>query len=312
MWFASLLIFYLGSILTSEMAGILALKHLAANRTVTMTPTNYSPIEEVTTNKTFLPEVKAAVADKPQSALPKLKAMSQSRDGMTPAELLAPDAADPVVTASVEAPEDAAPPRNFIWYSRTYSVFLTAEEAVLTVTHPGSYGPGHKWFEREGGRVGPAENIAVVRMKLLGSNPESSGAVFSTRNRPRNRILGSESEVRYRDIYPGIDIVYHSDLHRLKYDFVLTSGGDPKLIRLRFAGADGIRADRHGTLLLHVPGGRLRWQEPVIYREQAGRRLKVAGRYVVTGGNEVSFAAPAISAAPLTSAAIAPAIPTAP
>jgi hypothetical protein len=312
LWFASLLILYLGSILTSEMAGILALKHLAANRTVTMTPTNYSPIEAVTTNKTFLPEANPAAVDNPQPALPKLIAAGQSRDGMKPAGLLAPDAAGPVVAASVEAPEDAAPPRDFIWYSRTYSVFLTAEEAVLTVTHPGSYGPGHKWFERDGERGGPAENIAIVRMKLLGSNPESSGAVSSGGKKPANRTLGTESQVRYRDIYPGIDIVYHSDLHRLKYDFVLTSGGDPKLIRLRFAGADGIRADKNGTLLLQVPGGRLRWQEPVIYREQAGHRLKVAGRYVINGVNEVSFAGTEISAAPLTSAAVAPAIPIAP
>jgi len=310
MWFAGLLILYLGSILTSEIAGILAVKHLAANRTLTMIPQDFSPNEAVLSNDAFLPEVK--VADKPHSVHAKLIAPVQSPDGAKLAELPPQAAAGPVPTAGVEAPEDAAPPRNFIWYSRTYSVFLTAVEAVLTITHPGSYGPSHKWFEPEQEPGSSAENIAVVRMKLLGSNPESSGAVSWSGKRPASKTLGRESEVRYRDIYPGIDIVYHSDLHRLKYDFVVTSGGDPNAIRMRFAGADRIRAGKNGTLVLQVPGGRLRWQEPVIYREQAGRRLKVAGRYVVTGGNEVSFAAPGISATPLTSAAIAPAIPIAP
>ena len=280
-----------------------------------MTPINPSLMEAGASDDTLLPEVKRTAVIKTRPEAAKLIAAGPSPDALKSSALPAPEAAGATVPADVEKPEDAAPPRNFIWYSRTYSVFLTAEEAVLTITHPGSYGPAHKWFEparKARKAAGPAENIAVVRMRLLGSNPESSGAVSWSGKPPAKKTLGRESEVRYRDIYPGVDIVYHSDLHRLKYDFVLTPGGDPNAIRLRFAGADGIRADKNGTLVLQVPGGRLRWQEPVIYREQAGRRLKIAGRYVVTGGNEVTFAAPGISATPLTSAVVAPAMPIAP
>src|SRR5207237_2759819 len=128
-------------------------------------------------------------------------------------------------------------------------------------THPASYGPGLTWFKPEKRRIKrgkkrdkPAETIAVVRMRLLGSNPTSTGAVSWSGTKAKE-ALGRESEVRYRDVYPGIDVIYHSDLHRLKYDFVLTSAADLNLIRLRFTGTDGIRSDKDGTLLLRVPGG---------------------------------------------------------
>ena len=39
--------------------------------------------------------------------------------------------------------------------------------------------------------------------------------------------------VSYKDVYPGIDVVYYGNQRQLEYDFVVTRA-DPKDIRLKF------------------------------------------------------------------------------
>jgi hypothetical protein len=40
-------------------------------------------------------------------------------------------------------------------------------------------------------------------------------------------------QVRYREVYPGIDVVFYGNGNKLEYDFVLRPGADPSRIRCR-------------------------------------------------------------------------------
>ena len=44
--------------------------------------------------------------------------------------------------------------------------------------------------------------------------------------------------MRYKGVYPGIDLVYHGSQYRLEYDFMVAPGADPKVIRIAFQGVD--------------------------------------------------------------------------
>ena len=89
------------------------------------------------------------------------------------------------------------------------------------------------------------------------------------------------SAVRYREIYPGIDLVFHGASGTLEYDFVVNSGADPSRIRLAFDGARGVSIDAAGDLVLRTATGELRSHRPLVYQE--GPRREIAGNYVVHG-----------------------------
>ena len=94
------------------------------------------------------------------------------------------------------------------------------------------------------------------------------------------------SRVRYRSIYPGIDIVYYFRDGLLEYDFELAPGADSRRIRLRFGGVPHPRINAAGDLVF--PGG-VNQHRPVIYQDVDGRRQTIPGRYRLHG-NAVSLA----------------------
>src|SRR5262249_55401930 len=76
---------------------------------------------------------------------------------------------------------------------------------------------------------------------------------------------------------------------RLEFDFIVTPGSDPGLIRLRFAGANQVRLDHAGNLVLQVPGGDVVQPAPIVYQKTGDQRQSVTGRFVLLGGNDVGF-----------------------
>lgn len=96
--------------------------------------------------------------------------------------------------------------------------------------------------------------------------------------------------VAYRDVWPGVDLVFHGDLRELEYDFVVAPGADASGIALRFDGAEDLVVDAAGDLVIGLDGGEVRQRRPVVYEECTdGTRRDVAGRYVVRGRNVVAF-----------------------
>src|SRR5262249_51645635 len=67
--------------------------------------------------------------------------------------------------------------------------------------------------------------------------------------------------VRYRDVYPGIDLVYYANGHDLEYDFRLRAYADPYRIELAFNQPVTIGAN--GDLLI----GGIRQRRPRVYQD---------------------------------------------
>src|SRR6185436_9955389 len=90
--------------------------------------------------------------------------------------------------------------------------------------------------------------------------------------------------VRYSDVYPGISLVFYGSERELEYDFVVAPGADPAAVALAFEGADALRIDDGGDLVLATAAGELRLRRPLIYQETGGERQRVAGGYVLEEG----------------------------
>jgi hypothetical protein len=183
------------------------------------------------------------------------------------------------------------PQVDFIARGSGSTVFLTPHGAVLmlrgSVTSMDEHGPGQS-------------PKVVVRLQLVGANPQPQAAGFEELPTKVNYLLGSDparwrsnvptyARVRYHDMYPGVDLVYHGNQGQLEYDFIVRPGADPKRIVLAFAGAEHIEVDRSGDLLLHTAGGVIRHRKPVIYQDVDGAHRQIAGGYVLKGAHEVGF-----------------------
>jgi Beta-propeller repeat len=166
---------------------------------------------------------------------------------------------------------------KFLARTRAITVFLTATDTVLST-----------------GRT-------AVRMRLVGANPVARiqgldalpgrSHSFIGRDPSRWRTnVPTYARVAYRDIYPGIDLVYYgTQERRLEYDFVVGPGADPRAIRLMFDGVDRLELNAAGDLVLHVGDTSLRFGKPLVYQRSEGVTRKVAGRWAFENRTTVGF-----------------------
>jgi len=198
---------------------------------------------------------------------------------------------------------------KFLARGSGYSLFLTPTEAVLAHRRPDK--------STEGGRPKALDKIerlkkspveasvqnsqlqSVVRMKLKGANSDPKMVGVEELPGKVNYFIGNDPEkwrtnvptyakVEYRDLYPGVDVVYYGNQRQLEYDFVVSPGTDPSVIQLAFEGTDKIDVDSQGDLILHTALHELKMHKPLVYQEVAGVRKKVAAAYVLNSGSEVS------------------------
>jgi len=141
---------------------------------------------------------------------------------------------------------------------------------------------------------------AWVRMRFEGASSTASVEGAAPLPGRANFLTGAAAQwhrdvptfgaVRYRDLYPGIDMIYDGNGRQLKSEFVVAPGADPARIRIRYAGAGAPTVRRDGTLSIPLGAQRLRESAPYIYQERNGVPAPVEGRYTVAADGAVGFA----------------------
>src|SRR5439155_12717967 len=96
------------------------------------------------------------------------------------------------------------------------------------------------------------------------------------------------TKVGYKDVYPGIDLVYYGNQNRLEYDLVVAPGADPAAIKLAFDNAPP-QVDGSGDLVLAAGSGEVRLRKPQVYQDVAGIREPVEGAYALHDGSQAGF-----------------------
>jgi hypothetical protein len=173
---------------------------------------------------------------------------------------------------------------SFLSRGQGYSLYLTASEAVLVLTQPDA----------------KAQKYIALRMSLVGAGRQPVVSGVDELPGKANYFIGKDpmkwrrnvptyAKVHYREVYPGIDLVYYGNQRQLEYDFVVAPGADPKKIVLGFRGADKLEIDAEGSLVLRAASGDIRQHKPVVYQDIDGVRHEIAGSYVRKGANRVGF-----------------------
>lgn len=126
--------------------------------------------------------------------------------------------------------------------------------------------------------------------RISGEAPQASASNYFVGSDPKkwHTTVPNFAKVRYSGVYRGIDLVYYGKDGHLEYDWIVSPGADAGAIRMTFETADRLRVDRHGDLVIQAGKNEYRHKKPVIYQESAGRRVPVAGAWVLRG-KEGSF-----------------------
>jgi hypothetical protein len=151
--------------------------------------------------------------------------------------------------------------------------------------------------------AGDRRRSAAVRLELSGrakrSSPEGferiSGITNYFYDQPGRKFASryitnvpSFAQVRQRDVYPGIDLVYYGSEGRIEYDFVVAPGADPRRIRLRLKGYETASLTEAGDVSLRTSAGEVVLKKPLAYQESDGVRTAVAAGFVLAG-NQLRF-----------------------
>lgn len=143
--------------------------------------------------------------------------------------------------------------------------------------------------ERSGGAGGLPAGLSserwAVKLDFVGANPdtmpmslEEPGAVISHfKGKPEDWEAGlpASSKIVYRELWPGIDLVYSGTMDRIRSEFIIHPGADPSRIKLAYRGVETIALVAEGRLGFKTPAGDFEDDLPVAYQEIEGRRRGV-------------------------------------
>ena len=132
----------------------------------------------------------------------------------------------------------------------------------------------------------------ALALRFLGSN--RNVAIRGERPGPGrvNYLLGNDpakwhtglrtyERVVYRNLWPGVDMVFAGQNGTLKYEFLVRPGARVRDIRLAYRGAKRLSLDRQGNLRIRTSLGVLTDARPAelpTRRRQAGARREAASR----------------------------------
>lgn len=133
---------------------------------------------------------------------------------------------------------------------------------------------------------GPGE----VRLEMLGAKRSARFEALEPRAGTTSYSVGRDqskwaqdvpgySRLVQREVYRGVDAIYYGSSAGIEYDFVVAPYSDPLQIRFAIRGADRVRIDSKGDLLVQTPSGLMRQRRPLLYQVSASgtRQIRTGG-----------------------------------
>lgn len=194
-----------------------------------------------------------------------------------------------------------------------YKLFLTSSKAIMSL--PGSKKQSEVLDMMMNKRRGAAGVRAMLKkraasrkkvspttlqMNFLGGNAHPQLIAEDLQSGKVNYFIGKDrsqwhsniplyGRVNYRNVYPGVDLAFHGASKQLEFDYLVSPGADPKVIALSFDGADSVRTNESGDLIVATSAGPVELHRPVAYQPKNGGRETVDARFMLKSKNEVTF-----------------------
>lgn len=172
---------------------------------------------------------------------------------------------------------------EFLARGEGFTLFLTQKGAVFDLEAPARSRKAQRTARRVAVALDPVGANPAPR--VVGGHRRAGTTSYFLGNDPSHwqRDVPTFDRVRYRDLYPGIDMVFHGARSGAEYDFVVAPGSDPARIGYRLRGTDGIRIE-HGDLVATTAVGDFVHRAPVAYQRIDGERRTVPAAFRIAHG----------------------------
>ncbi len=187
---------------------------------------------------------------------------------------------------------------KFLSRGHGYTTFLTAGAMVLNLRASHVESTSNK----NGSQAASSQSStrATLQFRLIGANNSPQVVGEDPQSGRVNYFIGKDpskwytnvptyGKIRYKNVYPGIDLIFYGNHQQLEYDFAVAPKADPRQIQFQINGASQISLDEQGNLVLDVNGAKLHFQSPVVYQESNGQRVPVVGGYAMKDESHIGF-----------------------
>jgi len=196
----------------------------------------------------------------------------------------------------------AAADAKFVARGGSYAMLLTDRgEPVLALNgllHQSTVSQLELQQQADG--YGERPMLASLRLEFAGGNPVPQVQGEQPLAARSNYLIGNDPEkwltgiphyakVRYREVFPGVDILYYAKGQQLEYDFMVRPGTDPESIHMTVRGIQKIEPSESGDLMLHTAAGSVVLHKPVAYQQGPDGEREVACNYLLSK-DEIAFA----------------------
>jgi hypothetical protein len=164
-----------------------------------------------------------------------------------------------------------------------FTLFLARDRAVFDLEAPDARdAEGHRSRRRVAVALDPVGADPAPRVVGRHRRAGTSSYFIGDPSRWRRRVP-TFGRVRYRGLYPGVDMVFHGTRSGAEYDFVVAPDADPSRIGYRLRGIESLRLD-HGDLVAATAVGDFVHRAPVAYQRIGGARRTVTASFRVVDG----------------------------
>lgn len=167
---------------------------------------------------------------------------------------------------------------RFATHTRDFALHLTPSEAVFSLQKVG--------LPRESVRLGWGSSITPEGITPQPGRANYFSGTDSSRWRRGIRQFG---QVRYPEIFPGIDLIFYGNHRKLEYDLVVAPGADPRSLRLHLDGARRLAVTPQGDLRVHLKTTYLDFTRPVGYQQIGGTRHPVKVSYRLQSRKDIQL-----------------------
>jgi hypothetical protein len=185
---------------------------------------------------------------------------------------------------------------NALYFAQGEGFSMSLERSGLTVQ-----GQHFQNSRSKGSRNPSAIERSSAHIEFEGADPQAKVEGLEQATTYTNYFVGNDpskwhshvngyNRVQYKNLYPGIDLVYYGETHRkFEYDLVVAPGADPNKIRLRVSGDKHVVVDDAGNLLLDGKDGQISLSRPMLYQDVDHGKRAITGSFVQLSDNEFGF-----------------------
>ena len=152
---------------------------------------------------------------------------------------------------------------------------------------PGAKRVGDKKFSEGTGPVS-RWNVKVdfvganSEVKPVGQDPTPAVISYFKGDRSSWKTgLKTYGSLLYKDLWPGIDLVYQGNGIKLQYEFFVHPGADPSQIKFFLSGAETLDLNPKGEIEVKTPLGNFTDERPYTYQKIDGEKREVESSYLL-------------------------------